>query len=281
MNDKALGFSPYQMVPRENLQYKGIISLLLHYRWTWIGALVADTDSGERFMHATFPEFSMNRVCVAFVERIPTLRHQTEMSDILKCVGGMHDTIMDSKVNVLVVYGESHSLAYLTWLPYISEREGISDKALGKVFIMTAQMEFSSFSLRKAGDAQIFHGALSFKIQSKDLPGFQQFIGNGKPLNPKGGGFIRDFWLHTFGCVFPDMVDGKMDGNVCTGEANLETFHRFALETSMTGPSYNIYNSVYAVAHALDVMLSARLKHGGKIRGSRPNLQIEQQWEVN
>uniref|UniRef100_A0A6J0SET2 Vomeronasal type-2 receptor 26-like n=1 Tax=Pogona vitticeps TaxID=103695 RepID=A0A6J0SET2_9SAUR len=281
MTDKSPGFSPYKMFPQENLQYKGILSLLLHYRWTWIGILIMDTDSGERFIQATFPAFSMHRICVAFIERIPMLRNDAEMYDNVKVVGRMRYKIIDSKANVLVVYGESYSFECVTWLSYISEGERISDKPLGKVFIMTAQVEFSSFSFQKAKDAEMFHGALSFTIHSKDPPGFSSFIESRKPPNIKGDGFLRDFWQHSFGCAFPDIVDGETDGNVCTGEEELENLPRSVFEISMSGYSYNIYNSVYAVALALDAMLSSRLKHGEKVSGSGLNLQNKQQWKLH
>ncbi|XP_026545171.1 vomeronasal type-2 receptor 26-like [Notechis scutatus] len=50
MKDKSPGLPFYQMVPKEDLQYEGILSLFLHFKWTWIGIVVMDTDNGERFV---------------------------------------------------------------------------------------------------------------------------------------------------------------------------------------------------------------------------------------
>nr|XP_020671226.1 vomeronasal type-2 receptor 26-like [Pogona vitticeps] len=40
----------YHIVPSEDRQYMGIIQLLQHFRWIWVGMLVADSDSAERFV---------------------------------------------------------------------------------------------------------------------------------------------------------------------------------------------------------------------------------------
>nr|XP_008113681.1 PREDICTED: vomeronasal type-2 receptor 26 [Anolis carolinensis] len=37
----------YKMMPNEMLQYIGIVHLLNHFRWTWVGLLVPDDDNGE------------------------------------------------------------------------------------------------------------------------------------------------------------------------------------------------------------------------------------------
>ncbi|XP_060137120.1 vomeronasal type-2 receptor 26-like [Zootoca vivipara] len=49
MNDKTPGLAFYQLTAQEDLQYEGIISLLLHFKWTWIGVTAMDNDNGERF----------------------------------------------------------------------------------------------------------------------------------------------------------------------------------------------------------------------------------------
>ncbi|XP_053122075.1 vomeronasal type-2 receptor 26-like isoform X5 [Hemicordylus capensis] len=44
MNDKTPGLSFYQTTPNEALQYAGILSLLLYFRWTWIGILASNDE---------------------------------------------------------------------------------------------------------------------------------------------------------------------------------------------------------------------------------------------
>ncbi|KAG8140944.1 hypothetical protein E2320_003564, partial [Naja naja] len=43
--------SLYFMVPKEDHQYLGIIQLLHHFRWTWIGIFTMDNNNGECFFY--------------------------------------------------------------------------------------------------------------------------------------------------------------------------------------------------------------------------------------
>ncbi|XP_063158715.1 vomeronasal type-2 receptor 26-like [Candoia aspera] len=48
MNTKTQAPVYQQMFPNVEHQYKGILRLLLHFRWTWIGVLYSNNDYGER-----------------------------------------------------------------------------------------------------------------------------------------------------------------------------------------------------------------------------------------
>ncbi|XP_060110607.1 vomeronasal type-2 receptor 26-like [Heteronotia binoei] len=61
----------YRMVPNETPQYTGIIQLLLHFTWTWVGLFTVDDDSGEHFSQALEMLLFQNRICLDFTEKIP------------------------------------------------------------------------------------------------------------------------------------------------------------------------------------------------------------------
>ncbi|XP_061469654.1 vomeronasal type-2 receptor 26-like [Rhineura floridana] len=62
-----------QMVPKEDAQYPGIVKLLLHFGWTFIGLLAMDTENGERFMRTLTPLLLRSGICVAISESFPRL----------------------------------------------------------------------------------------------------------------------------------------------------------------------------------------------------------------
>ncbi|XP_060112527.1 vomeronasal type-2 receptor 26-like [Heteronotia binoei] len=72
----------FRMVPNEAAQYSGIIRLLLHFRWIWIGLFAADDDTGEHFLKTMEPLLSQNGICSAFTERIPNQAQWDTIEDI-------------------------------------------------------------------------------------------------------------------------------------------------------------------------------------------------------
>nr|XP_028560151.1 vomeronasal type-2 receptor 26-like [Podarcis muralis] len=129
MHDKTPGLSFYQMVPQEALQYEGILSLLLHFKWIWIGLLTMELENGEQFVQTVVPMFSSSGICFAFIERIPKVSFITELKDLLQEGAKIRDKVMGSNANVIVFYGESYSMIFLRWFPYLSEEEEMGAEA--------------------------------------------------------------------------------------------------------------------------------------------------------
>ncbi|XP_063158969.1 vomeronasal type-2 receptor 26-like, partial [Candoia aspera] len=76
----------YCMVPNEDLQYIGVIRLLLHFGWTWIGVFVFDTNNGERFLQKLQPLLSQNGICLAFTQKIPQVANFEDLSEVLDAI---------------------------------------------------------------------------------------------------------------------------------------------------------------------------------------------------
>uniref|UniRef100_A0A8C6VII0 G-protein coupled receptors family 3 profile domain-containing protein n=1 Tax=Naja naja TaxID=35670 RepID=A0A8C6VII0_NAJNA len=243
-----------EMVPKESIQYVGILSLLLHFRWLWIGVIVMDNDDGERFIQTVVPLFSQSSICFSFIEKIPKPSFDIDGRENMVKGARIHDKIMLSDANVLVVNGDSYSMAIFRWFPYLSELEHVTKNPKGKVWILTAQVELTSFVFQKDWDADFSNGALFFVVHSNDLPDFELFLKNQNPTSHNTDGFIMDFWQQAFGCVFQDQHLDEVKGEICTGKEDLKSLPATFFEIQMTGRSYNVYNAVYAVAHALNDM---------------------------
>uniref|UniRef100_A0A670J6E4 G-protein coupled receptors family 3 profile domain-containing protein n=1 Tax=Podarcis muralis TaxID=64176 RepID=A0A670J6E4_PODMU len=274
------GLPFYQMAASEALQYEGILSLLLHFRWTWIGVIAMDNDNGERFVQTIFPMFTKSGVCFAFLERIPDFSFISEINGMLQQGAIINHKIVSSKANVMVANGESYSMATFRWLPYLSEQDDMINNIKSKVWITTAQIEFASFVFQRSWDSRVFNGAIAFEIHFRNPPGFYQYVAHRNPSSTDGDGFMRDFWQQAFGCIFPDMTSDKVEGNICTGEEKLESLPGSFFEMSMTGHSYSIHSAVYAMAHALHAIFTSRLRHRGMAYRGRGKNQNQQFWQV-
>ncbi|XP_061447539.1 vomeronasal type-2 receptor 26-like [Rhineura floridana] len=68
LSDKTQFPSVYRMIPSETPQYLGIVQLLQHFGWTWIGLIISDGDSGEVLLRTLTPWLLRNNICFAFKE---------------------------------------------------------------------------------------------------------------------------------------------------------------------------------------------------------------------
>ncbi|XP_070810432.1 vomeronasal type-2 receptor 26-like [Pituophis catenifer annectens] len=245
----------YRMAPDEALQYEGLIQLLLYFGWKWVGFVIVDDKHGEHFLQTLEPMLSQNKICSEFTERVDRNLHSSKGLDLIdRCL--RHITLFTEKTaNAVIMHGEN---TVFTWLASILQgiqfllpmpSDSSQKISTRKIWITMAQNDFTLYSLQRTVDMQAFHGAISFSISTRELPGFQQFIQVVTPSEASQDGFIRDFWSHTFGCSPPN--NGVSQDEECTGEERLEDLIAPFFETSILGHSYSIYNAIYAVAQAL------------------------------
>nr|XP_028573661.1 vomeronasal type-2 receptor 26-like [Podarcis muralis] len=156
LNEKTHFPFVYRIVPKEETQYMGIVKLLLHFRWTWVGLFVPDHDNGEKFLSVFTPLLIRSGICVAFLEKIPFFI--LEMSS-LHCKPSVL-----KQVKVFIYYGDSKYGGYvIIYLRNIHELR----KSQGIVWITT---DIPSVDERLFGGVASFqpaHGSLSFIMNTK------------------------------------------------------------------------------------------------------------------
>ncbi|XP_077169346.1 vomeronasal type-2 receptor 26-like [Paroedura picta] len=258
----------YHVFPQEALQYEGIVQLLLHFRWKWVGLITMDEERGDHFLHTLEPMLSRKGICAAFTEKAPRNIELENIEHLTMFFDGSNTNFLNSKANAIVVYGEIGTFMWLATIIYVptmveslTNSEYVERTSVGKVWITTAQVDIGFTYIQKVLDIELFHGALSFSIPSKDIQGFHKFLQLLNPSWSKEDGFIKDFWEQVFDCMLPDSLHPANYAELCTEEERLETVPATLFEMSMTDHSYRIYNAVYALAHALHTLDSSRSKH--------------------
>uniref|UniRef100_A0A8D2L6P2 G-protein coupled receptors family 3 profile domain-containing protein n=1 Tax=Varanus komodoensis TaxID=61221 RepID=A0A8D2L6P2_VARKO len=248
----------YQMVPRESHQYLGAVRLLQHFGWTWIGLLAVDDDYGDRFLQTVVPLLSQNDICHAFIFRLPERTYLDKYTDLLLEALGNYPILIERKVSACFVQGEPPSWQNLRMLFLTAPILPLPP--LEKVWIATSQWDFESLSIQRMWDIQHFHGAITFAVHSKQPPGFHTLVHTMKPHWNKGDIFFQNFWEQAFHCQFNTSQIYVESRKLCTGEERLETLPSTLFEGKMTGHSYNVYNAVYAVAHAMHATFKCNSK---------------------
>uniref|UniRef100_A0A8D2IT43 G-protein coupled receptors family 3 profile domain-containing protein n=1 Tax=Varanus komodoensis TaxID=61221 RepID=A0A8D2IT43_VARKO len=239
------------MVPREDLQYVGIVQLLKHFGWTWIGLIVSDDNSGETFLRMLSPKLLESKICLAWMEVIPFILSFSPEEVLLEKLGPKEAFLLQSEICVILVYGDNQSMEGLRLILY--KNEIVDMRPLEKVWITTPEWDIT---------------ALSFTLHTKLVPGFQDFL---EALNPYQSNipFLKLFWFTAFQCLFPEVDYTPKNLEMCTGKEKLGSLPGSVFEMAVSGQSYNIYNAVYLVAYALHAMDSVRAKLNSRRDGPK------------
>ncbi|XP_032092487.1 vomeronasal type-2 receptor 26-like [Thamnophis elegans] len=272
--------SLYFMVPKEDQQYIGIIQLLHHFRWTWIGIFSVRNNSGEKFLQKMQPLLSQNGICSAFIDRLDPTLHFENMEETYLGMFITSINMLSSKSNAFLVYGESGTIMRLRFIIFLSDPESRETALFGKVWIVTAMTDFALTGVQISSDLKMFHGALSFTIHSTAVVGFREFVQSIKPLLDSRDGFRQDIWEQSFDCSFPKSELQEIHSRRCTEEMKLEDLPAPLFEMEMTGQSYSVYNAVYAVAHALQALDMLRFNRRKTMMSKNPDLPQLHPWQV-
>ncbi|XP_036599494.1 vomeronasal type-2 receptor 26-like [Trichosurus vulpecula] len=245
LSDKIQFPSLYQMAPQDSSLHLGIVQLLLHFGWTWVGLVVTDDMRGEKFFWDMGEEMRRNKACVAFTEKIPISERCHTESQVY-----FMPRISESSVMVIIIHGDTDSLMILRYSqPPIY--------GIWKVWIITSHWDVT---MRPYGlDGYAFHGSLIFSQQTSEIPGFKDFLRTVTPTKYPGDIFLKSFWVSAFEC--PDEPN-KLEKEDCSLNASLEMLPLHYFDMTMSSLSYFLYNAVYAVVWALHGMLHARSEMG-------------------
>nr|XP_056719872.1 vomeronasal type-2 receptor 26-like [Euleptes europaea] len=269
------------MVPNESHQYMGIIQLLLHFGWTWVGLLAVDDESGERFLKTMEPLLSKYEICLAVTKRILKQANWNSVDDLHGFFSNINTLFVDTKANTFIIYGDSWAIITFNTLVHLGNSDHEENVLLRKVWIMTGQIDFAASGLQRGVNFQFFQGAISFTVHSNEIPEFQKFLQNVSPYRAQGDDFLKEFWEQAFFCPLADPQQPVNVEEACTGEERLEDLPALVFEMHMTGDSYSIYNAVYAVAHALHAMYISKSKHRSTMGAKSVELQDLHPWQLH
>ncbi|XP_062992830.1 vomeronasal type-2 receptor 26-like [Elgaria multicarinata webbii] len=258
VTEKTLFPSLYQMVPHKIQEYNGIVQLLKHFGWTWIGLFTLNSISGETFLQIFAPLLFQQHICIAFIVKIPKWKYVDGILQLSNTEVNKISDVLESKANVFLVY--AGSLAMEALYRYLNMT--FLHSPIGKVWIVTIHWGFKGNTQQRGWHIQSFHGAMSLSVHSNEPLGFKNFLQNVRPSSwAKENQYMQDFWEKVFNCYLKNITEHEETKEACTGDENLESLPGIFFEMSMTGHSYAVYNAAHAVAHALHAMYEARSKH--------------------
>ncbi|XP_068957203.1 vomeronasal type-2 receptor 26-like [Petaurus breviceps papuanus] len=248
LSDKLKFPSLYQMAPRDSSLHKGLVRLMTHFEWTWVGLITVDDLRGEEFLQELTLEMANNGVCVSFTEKIPVSERRHTESHMT-----FMPRIMASSSRVVFIHGDTDSLMILRYsqFPLFPSY---------KVWVTTSNWDITMRP--KYIDGYNFHGALAFSHLTSDVPGFKAFLRTVTPTKYSEDIVLKEFWHSAFRCT--DESE-ELQQEECSPNASLETLPLLYFDMTMSDMSYTLYNAVYAVAWTLHEIFLVKLDNESKV----------------
>ncbi|KAG8127087.1 hypothetical protein E2320_022102, partial [Naja naja] len=172
----------FRINPKESAQYEGLVQLLLHFQWNWVGLVANEDDGGEHFVSSLIPKLKEKEICLAFTE-VMKFDFFTDQDTNL-----YHIFNTWSKSEVVIFFGDYSCVTYAQIVVFAYETQRYM--SLLKVWIFT-----SNWKLNVMNSEYIlvivkpYHGALHFRDHTRDLSEFSHFLLSLDPLKP------QDFFL--------------------------------------------------------------------------------------
>ncbi|KAM3848315.1 vomeronasal type-2 receptor 26-like [Vipera latastei] len=262
-SDKTLFPFFYHMVPKEGTHYPGIVKLLLHLRWTFVGLLAPDTNTGERAMRTLNPMHLKKGICVVIAQTFSEEASQMVIESAL--------FQRWKQVNVFLYCAEVSSFLQGLYLIH-KTAESLTQPVVGKVLIIAALWDVSLLLVNNELSFQYIHGLFSFLIQSHDRMKFDFQI----PYTA-----TEQFARWSFNCSYTKWALSVKEWRRCVEKEQVNTLPNEEIETILSLDRFSIHDAIWAVAHSLDAAYSSRSKRMEMKHGNRRGAPALEPWQLH
>ena len=239
LNDNEQFPHLYQISPKDTSLPLAMVSLMVHFRWNWIGAMITNDDHGIQFLSELRGEMQKHIVCLSFEITI-----LTEHSMARKEFQRYFNRIVMSSAKVVIVYGDHDSPIKIVLLLRRSE-------CIFRISVSVSQFDMITI----LGDFLLYSstGTFIFSHQQPEISDFEQFIKTVHPSNYSSEFSLAKLWWTYFTCSLPPSNCKKLKN--CPIKTVFKWLFMTPLGMAMSDTCYNLYNAIYAVAHSLHEML--------------------------
>uniref|UniRef100_A0A8C4TG43 Extracellular calcium-sensing receptor-like n=1 Tax=Erpetoichthys calabaricus TaxID=27687 RepID=A0A8C4TG43_ERPCA len=253
----------FRTIPSDDFQVKAMVEIIKHFGWTWVGVIGSDDEYGHTALK-TFSDVFQNVGCLSFTEIIPKSNDKLKISRIIS-------SIKQSTAKVIIIFAVSRDISFLL-------NEIILQNITGKQWI--ASEAWSLGSLAREENFYWLGGTIGIAIRRKDIPNLENFLLQVRPDFDPANNLVIRFWETMFECKFPENSSTFLNSKTCTGSEDLKSLSTAYTDTSQLRSAYNVYKSVYALAHALHDLMMCKQGEGPFENGSCADIFNVQPWQV-
>lgn len=247
--------------------------MLAHFGWKWVSLITSEDDNGRTFVQTISQEMRKTHSCIELIISLPIFINLDP-----RFIDELAMKLSTLSSTVIVVHGETHNLILLSVVLMIQQISG-------KVWIITATWDFTSYSAKVKSNLMPFHGALSLAVHTREIPRFYDFLRKIDPHKYTNGFYLKIFWAQVFKCSWPFYTLDNITTDMCTGNEKLEDVDHYLFDMKTSSLSYSLSNAIYAIAHTLHEIYflhpeKQHIFHPKAIEKAR-NVHDIQAWQVS
>ncbi|XP_076783958.1 vomeronasal type-2 receptor 116-like isoform X1 [Arvicanthis niloticus] len=243
---------PYisQIATKDTCLSPAMVSLMFHFKWTWIGVVIPSDDQGIQFLSDLREEMQRYGICLAFVNVIPeTMQLYLERATIYD------KQIMTSSAKVVVIYGQKNSTLEVSFRRW-------EDLGLWRIWITTSQWDVITY--KRDFNLDFFHGTVTFAHHHGEISKFWKFIQTMDTSVYPIDRFKTKLEWNYFNCSTSKNKNSTIDHFKFNNTWEWLAQQRFHMDLSEEG--YNLYNAVYAVAHTYHELIFQQVESQEKTK---------------
>ncbi|XP_073674573.1 extracellular calcium-sensing receptor [Garra rufa] len=259
-------------IPTDEYQAIAMAAIIDHFQWNWVIAIASDDEYGRPGIEKFENEMFHRDICIDLNVLISQYIDEAEIRRLA-------DRIENSSAKVIAVFASGPDIE-----PLIKEmvRRNVTDRVW-----LASEAWASSSLVAKPEYLDVMGGTIGFVLRAGHIPGFKEFLQQVHPKKSSHNEFVREFWEETFNCYLEDSPRNEDSENgstsfrpLCTGEEDIASVETPYLDYTHLRISYNVYVAVYAIAQALQDILTCTPGKGLFANGSCADIRKVEAWQV-
>ncbi|XP_067245194.1 extracellular calcium-sensing receptor-like [Chanodichthys erythropterus] len=251
----------FRTIPSDYYQSRALAQLVRHFGWMWVGVLSNKNDYGINGITTFISAASEEGVCIEYSEAFESTSPYHEILRIVNIIRISTSKVImafmshrEIKILVDELYRQN-----ITGLQWIGSDAWITDDSLADILGHT-----------------LLIGSIGFAVRNAQIPGLGPFLQDVNPSQFPNSIFFKDFWEHVFDCsLSPSEIKKR-----CNGSENLRDVQNSFTDLTDLRFSNNIYKAVYAVAHAVNNILSCEQNKSFILNSTCLKLTEIKPWQV-
>ncbi len=231
-------------VPPDNFQAKAMADIVRYFNWTYVSTVASQGNYGERGIDSFRYEARARNICLAVQQKIEQSATEEDLDEII------NELLEKRSARVVILFLRVEDAKALL---SAAKRQGVTNH-----FIWLASDGWGKQDIPVNNNQLAAEGALTLELQAAALKPFDEYFMSLRPETNTRNPWFREFWEKLKHCRLPYnlSVPYERPSQPCTGSEHI-TPSEYQQESKIQF----VYDAVYAMAHALDMMTKDACGH--------------------